>query len=77
MFINIIVMYVYMSASEIEELRARFLSAYANLPEPECEQVIVVINNKSISWNKAYNEIINKTSLGNEILIKLKKLEIL
>ena len=62
--------------AELDELRAKFLKAYSSLPEPETEQVIVVMD-KPFSWNKAFNEIVNKTALGNNILKKLKAMEIL
>ncbi len=52
----------------------RFLKVYANLPEPEREQVIAVIDNKTYSWNVAYAEISNNTELGKKIF---KKMEIL
>lgn len=61
---------------QLEVLRAKFLRAYANLPEPEMEQVIVIID-KPISWNKANNEISEKTALGDKILKKMELLEIL
>lgn len=54
-----------------------FLKVYANLPEPERHQVIVIINNKTYSWNVAYNEITNDTELGKKILKKLEDLRII
>ena len=60
-----------------DELRARFLKAYANLPEPEMEQVVIIIDNKPISWNKANKEVSEKTPLGDKILEKMKLLGIL
>lgn len=60
-----------------DELRARFLKAYANLPEPEMEQVVIIIDDKPISWNKANKEISDKTPLGDKILEKMKLLGIL
>ena len=33
----------------LEELRAKFLKAYANLPEPEMELVVVIIDDKDKS----------------------------
>ena len=60
-----------------DELRARFLKAYANLPEPEMEQVVIIIDDKPISWNKANKEVSDKTHLGDKILEKMKLLEIL
>ena len=57
--------------------KEKFLKAYANLPPPEREQVIVIIDNEPYSWNAARNEIENNTELGKKILKKLEALEIL
>ena len=57
--------------------RERFFKVYANLPEPERAQVIVIVDNKTYSWNAAYHEIDHHTKLGNTILIKLEELRIL
>ncbi len=54
-----------------------FLKVYANLPEPEREQVIAVIDNKTYSWNIAFTEVSNDTALGKKILKKLEDLGIL
>ena len=53
--------------------KEKFLKAYANLPEPERSQVIVVMENKPYSWNAAYNEILNNTALGKKMLEKMEK----
>lgn len=63
--------------ASLEELRAKFLRAYANLPEPEMELVVVVVDDKPISWSKANKEILDKTKLGDRILKKLELLGIL
>ena len=57
--------------------REKFLKAYANLPEPEREQVIAIVDNKTYSWNVAYAEISNNTALGKRILKKIEDLGIL
>ncbi len=57
--------------------RDKFLKAYANLPAPEREQVIAVVDNKPYSWNVAYVEISNGTELGRKILKKIEVLGIL
>ncbi len=54
--------------------KEKFLKVYANLPEPEREQVIAIIDNKTYSWNVAYNEISNNTNLGKKILNKINAL---
>lgn len=64
--------------SQLEELRAKFLRAYASLPEPERPQVVAIVDNKPYSWDAAYREISDKTTkLGEKILKKMKLLEIL
>ena len=63
--------------ANIEELRAKFLKANANLPEPEREQVIAIIDKTTYSWNRAFDEVSGKTALGNKILEKLKLMGIL
>lgn len=55
----------------------KFLKAYQNLPVPEREQTIAIIDGKPYSWNVAYEEILNKTKLGEKILKKLEILGIL
>ena len=57
--------------------KEKFLKVFANLPEPEREQVIAIIDNKTYSWNIAFNEISNNTELGKKIIKKLEALEIL
>lgn len=56
---------------ERSELRAKFLHAYANLPEPERYQIVAIVNEKTYSWDTAYQEISNNTELGKKILSKL------
>ncbi len=62
---------------EIDVLKAKFLHAYANLPEPEGEQIVVVMGEKGYSWNKVHSEILDNTELGNKLLKRLNILEIL
>ena len=57
--------------------REKFLKAYANLPPPEREQVIVIIDDQTYSWNRAFAEVSNDTKLGKKILKKLETLKIL
>ena len=62
---------------ELQELNAKFVRVYANLPVPERSQVVAVINDKPYSWDVAYAEISNNTELGNKILKKIKLVGIL
>ena len=54
--------------------KEKFLKIYANLPEPEREQIIAVVDGKTYSWNVAYDEISNNTLLGKKILKKMEDL---
>lgn len=59
------------------DLSALFFKAYSNLPEDERSQVIVVIDGKPYTWNRAYDEIKGKTELGKIFLDRMKELGIL
>lgn len=57
--------------------KEKFLSIYANLPEPEREQIIAIVDDKTYSWNIAYYEISKDTELGKKILEKIEQVGIL
>jgi len=62
----------------MEEERIQFMKIFNNLPEKvRSEDIVVVIDDKPYTWNAAFIEVKNDTSLGKDILIKLKSLEIL
>ena len=63
--------------NELEELKAKFRRAYANLPVPERFQVVAIVDEKSYSWDVAYAEISNNNELGNKILKKMRLIGIL
>lgn len=59
----------------------RFMKVYSNLPINVRSEVVLVISHEGkdvpITWDVAYMEICNKTSLGNEIMQKLVDLNII
>jgi len=55
---------------------SRFIKVYANLPDKLREQIVVVIDDKPMTWNAAFIEVKNQTLLGKRILEKLEKMEI-
>ena len=55
-----------------EDKRAKFLRIYANLLEELKEDILVVVDKKSYTWNSAYLEIKDNTSLGKKILKALE-----
>ncbi len=54
----------------------KFFRVYSNLPITIRKEVILVIDKKPITWNVAYNEIVNKTKLANIIMQKLIDLDV-
>lgn len=67
---NIFLM-IYMLTSE------KFIAVYANLPINLRTEIIIVIDDKPITWNVAYKEINGNTELGKRILKKLDELKII
>lgn len=57
--------------------KEKFLKVYSNLPEPERKQIIAIIDDKTYTWDRAYDEINNNTELGKKILKKIEDLGIL
>ena len=54
-----------------------FFKIYSSIPIEERNNTVVVIEEKPISWSLAYQEIKNKTKLGQKILKILKSLDII
>ena len=66
------------------EKKKRFLQVYQNLPLSERKNTILVLEDKKanpekkpVSWDVAYIEIDQETELGESILDKLIKLELI
>lgn len=56
--------------------KEKFLNIYANLPIGVRQEIILVMDdNKTISWNVAYNEVTSDTPLARIILEKLENLK--
>ena len=60
-----------------DELKAKFLKAYGNLPVPERSQFVAIVEGKPYSWDIAFLEISKDTKLGQKILEKISLLDIL
>lgn len=61
-------------------LKERFLKIYANLPSQAREEIIYITedeNKRPYTWNAAYIEVTNSTSLSKLILSSLEKLSII
>lgn len=59
------------------EKRDKFLKIFANLPLPIRDEIILSLEEKPLTWNVAYIEIVNDTPLSKEILEKLEKIGII
>ena len=58
--------------------REKFLKVSANLPVPIRDEVVYIDDNqKPISWNVCYLEVVNNTDLGQKILKRLEELNII
>ena len=56
------------------EGKDKFIKVYSNLPIDIRKEIILLIEEKPISWDVAYIEIEKETTLGKEILRKLLEL---
>ena len=62
----------------MEEEKIKFIKIYSKLPDKiRNEDIIVIIDEKPYTWNVAYFEIKNNSSIGRKILKKLKELDII
>jgi hypothetical protein len=52
----------------MEEISAKFLKRYANLPEGARDEIIAVVNNEPYTWRSARIEIMNNTEIGKMVL---------
>lgn len=55
----------------------RFLNVYSNLSIDIRKEIIVIVDDKPITWNVAYEEIEKETELGKKILNKIIELELI
>ena len=60
-----------------EDKRAKFLKIYADVPEGLRKDIIVVIEKKPYTWNTAFIEIEENTTLGKKILKVLEDIKII
>jgi len=55
----------------------RFMKVYSNLPLKVRDEIILVIDDKPITWNVAYNEIKHNTKIGEKIINKLVEMGVI
>ena len=59
------------------EKRAKFMQAFANVPESLRDDIIAVIDKKPYTWNTAFLEVKDNTGTGKKILKTLGETGIL
>jgi hypothetical protein len=57
--------------------KEKFIKIYSNLPLGVRKEIILILEEKPISWDVAYIEIWNNTATSKFILEKLEKLQII
>ena len=55
----------------MEDKKAKFLRVYATVPDNLRDDIIVIADKKTYTWNTAYFEIKNNTKLGQKLLKEL------
>jgi len=61
-----------------EEIKENFLRAYSKVPESlRCEEIIVLVEGKTYTWDSAYFEVKNDTELSRKILNTLRDTDII
>ena len=63
-----------MDKKEYEVLKSKFLKLIASVPIPLRDEIIAVVDKKTVSWNAAYGEIKQDTNNAKNILDHLKKI---
>ena len=61
----------------MENKKAEFLKKYAEIPDSLRSDIIAVVDEKTYTWNTAYLEIKDNTSLGQKILKALENIGLL
>ena len=56
---------------------SRFLNVYANLPDRIKHQIVVVVDDKPMTWRAVYLELKQESELGKKALKQLEEMEII
>jgi hypothetical protein len=61
----------------MSDAKGRFMKVYANIPLNVREEIILVLDDKPITWNVAYVEVKNDTKNAKRILDALVEMELI
>jgi hypothetical protein len=63
--------------NNLEEYKAKFFAIYSNLPLNVRDDIVLVLDQRPITWNVAYLEIISEGEKTNQILKDLVELDLI
>ncbi len=66
-----------MDEAEYIALKAKFLKAFAGVPNPLRGEIVVVLSGESYNWSAANAEILNDTPIAKEIINQLKNMGVI
>lgn len=61
----------------MQHLKENFLKTYSNIPLNLRDEIILVFEDKPISWNVAYIEVKANSEISKKILKELKELNLI
>ena len=61
----------------MKQLREKFLSAYANIPNSLRKEIIVIVDERTYTWDSTYFEVKNNTKFSEKLLSTLSELKII
>lgn len=61
----------------MQHLKENFLKTYSNIPLNLRDEIILVFEDKPISWNVAYIEVRANSEISKKILKELKELNLI
>jgi len=61
----------------MDDKKERFLKIYANLPLGVRKEIVLILDDKPVSWDAAFIEVNGNTEISEVILEKLERFEII
>jgi hypothetical protein len=63
--------------NKMEDKKAKFIRVYANIPARVRKDILVVVDKEPYTWETAYFEIKEDSTLGKKILKTMQEIEII
>ncbi len=62
---------------DIEELKAKFIKAYAAIPSAKRQEIAAVLGAEPFTWAAIFVEVSGNTEKSKELLLQLEKMKII